>query len=141
MIYLDHAATTKIDKKVLDVLTSASEQFFSSESSLHDFGTKANEALKEARTVLASSLHEEFEEVFFTSGGTESNKLAIMTLLNSVKKEGNHLITTEIEHSSIFNLFKKLEGFGYEVTYLKTDNQGLVSLEEIRKNKIGRASC
>src|SRR5699024_11599239 len=90
--------------------------------------------LKEARTVLASSLHAEFEEVFFTSGGTESNKLAIMTLLNSVKKEGNHLITTEIEHSSIFNLFKKLEGFGYEVTYLKTDNQELVSLEEIRKN-------
>src|SRR5699024_11655400 len=57
-----------------------------------------------------------------------------MTLLNSVKKEGNHLITTEIEHSSIFNLFKKLEGLGYEVTYLKTDKQGLVSLEEIRKN-------
>lgn len=134
MIYLDHAATTKIDKQVLDVFTSASEQFFGNESSLHDVGTKASEALKEARTVLANSLHAEFEEVFFTSGGTESNQLAIMTLLNSVKKEGNHLITTEIEHSSIFNLFKKLEGLGYEVTYLKTDKQGLVSLEEIRKN-------
>src|SRR5690625_7934004 len=57
-----------------------------------------------------------------------------MTLINNVKKEGNHLITTEIEHSSIFNLFKKLERLGYEVTYLKTDKQGLVSLEEIRKN-------
>src|SRR5699024_3004107 len=104
MINLDHAATTKIDKQVLDVFTSASEQFLGNESSLHDVGTKGREALKEARTVLASSLHEEFEEVFFTSGETEKNKLAIKTLLNSVKKERNHLITTEIEHTSIFNL-------------------------------------
>src|SRR5699024_3486845 len=131
MIYLDHAATTKIDKQVLDVFTSASEQFFGNESSLHDDGTKASEALKEARTVLASSLHAEFEEVFFTSGETESNKLAIMTLLNSVKKEGNHLITTEIEHLSIFNLFKKLEGFGYEVTYLKTEK--IIEKDKINK--------
>src|SRR5699024_5415465 len=116
MNYLDHAATIKINKQVLDEFTSASEQSSGKESILNDVVTKASEALKEARTVLASSLHAEFEEVFFTSGGTESNKLAIMTLLNSVKKEGNHLITTEIEHSSIFNLFKKLEGFGYEVT-------------------------
>src|SRR5699024_5453455 len=106
MIYLDHAATTKIDKQVLDVFTSASEQFFGNESSLHDIGTKASEALEEARTVLA----------------------------NSLQKKVNHLIRKEIEHSSIFNLFKKLEGLGYEVTYLKTDEQGLISLEEIRKN-------
>src|SRR5690625_5657233 len=78
MIYLDHAATTKIDKQVLDVFTSASEQFFGNESSLHDIGTKSNEALKGARTVLASSLQAELEEVFFTSGGTESNQLALM---------------------------------------------------------------
>src|SRR5690625_1694331 len=101
MIYLDHAATTKIDKQVLDVFTSASEQFFGNESSLHDIGTKASEALEEARTVLANSLQAELEEVVFTSGGTESNQLAIMTLLNSVKKKGNHLITTRSEeHTS-----------------------------------------
>src|SRR5699024_6808657 len=100
MIYLDHAATTKIVKQVLDVFTRASEQFIGNESSLHDVATNASEDIKEVRTILSSSLHAEFEEVFFTSGGTESNKLAIMTLLNNVKKEANHLITTDIEHSS-----------------------------------------
>src|SRR5690625_6051011 len=97
MIYLDHAATTKIDKQVLDVFTSASEQFFGNESSLHDVGTKASEALKEARTVLASSLHAEFEEVFFSCGETESNKLECMTLLSIVVNDGNTLINNEIE--------------------------------------------
>src|SRR5690625_2170890 len=100
-INLDHAATTRINKKDIDVFTSDSEQFFGNESSLHDIGTKASEALEEARTVLANSLQAELEEVVFTSGGTESNQLAIMTLLNSVKKKGNHLITAEIEeHTS-----------------------------------------
>src|SRR5699024_5205561 len=97
MIYLDHAATTKIDKQVLDVFTSASEQIFGNESSLNDIGTKASEALEEARTVLAISLQAELEEVDLTNGGTKTKQLEIMALSNSVKKKGNHLITTEIE--------------------------------------------
>src|SRR5699024_10761018 len=94
------AATTKIDKQVLDVFTSASEQFFGNESSLHDIGTKASETLEEARTVLANSLQAELEEVVFTSGGTESNQLAIMTLLNSVKKK-----IIKLQRKKIINKF------------------------------------
>ncbi len=134
MIYLDHAATTKIDTNVLEVFTGASERFFGNASSLHDVGNEASQALEQARKSLANTLNVESEEVFFTSGGTESNQLAIMTLLNSVKKEGNHLITTHIEHSSIYNLFKKLESAGYEVTYLDTDEQGLISLEKLKNS-------
>lgn len=134
MIYLDHAATTKIDTKVLDVFTEASERFFGNASSLHDLGNEANQALEQSRKFLANILSAEQEEVFFTSGGTESNQLAIMTLLNSVKKSGKHLITTRTEHSSIYNLFKKLETSGYEVTYLDADEAGLISLDELKKS-------
>lgn len=134
MIYLDHAATTKIDKEVLEVYSKASERFFGNPSSLHDVGNEANQTLKQARRSLAGTLGAENSEVFFTSGGTESNQLAILTLLNSAKKSGKHIITTRIEHSSIYNLFKKLESEGYEVTYLDVDETGLICLDKLKKS-------
>lgn len=132
MMYLDHAATTKIDPKVLEVLTEANNRFFANASSLHDLGNEANQALKQARTTLAGTLGVDAEEIVFTSGGTEANQLAILTLLESLTHGDKHLITTRIEHSSIYNLFKKLETKGYQVTYLDVDETGLISLERLK---------
>lgn len=134
MMYLDHAATTKIDQKALEVLTEANNRFFANPSSHHDLGSESNQALKQARTTLAETLSVDPEEIVFTSGGTEANQLAILTLLESVTHQGKHLITTRIEHSSIYNLFNKLEKKGYQVTYLDVDETGLISLEQLKQS-------
>ena len=133
MRYLDHAATTKMDNEVLEVYRMASERFFGNASSLHDFGAEASRMLENARGVIANTLSVKGDEIYFTSGGTEANQLAVLTLLRSVKKEGKHIITTSIEHGSLHQLFKKLAVEGYSITYLGVDELGVVSLDDLRE--------
>lgn len=132
MIYLDYASTTPISDEVLDVYVKASKRFFGNPSSLHDVGSEANELLKVCRQVFARMINGEEEGVYYTSSGSEANILAIRSLIDGNRKSGNHLITVGVEHSSIYNLFKQLESEGYSVTYLSTNSNGEIDINELK---------
>ncbi|MBM7660672.1 cysteine desulfurase [Bacillus mesophilus] len=133
VIYLDYAATTPMREEAIQTFTEASKHFYGNPSSLHDIGTKASTLLETCREELARLFSGQPQGVFFTSGGSESNILAIRSLLQGSTKKGKHLITTKIEHSSVFNLFQQLEKEGYSVTYLSVNSKGQVSLDELKK--------
>ncbi|TYR82281.1 aminotransferase class V-fold PLP-dependent enzyme [Priestia megaterium] len=133
MIYLDYAATTPMSKEAIDAYIHASTNYFGNTSSLHNIGTDADELLTLCRQTFASLLNGEEEGIYFTSGGTESNYLAIQSLLKGQKNRGNHIITTKLEHASILNTFAQLEDEGYVVSYLPVNEKGLVSLEELKR--------
>ncbi|WP_449540192.1 IscS subfamily cysteine desulfurase [Ferdinandcohnia sp. Marseille-Q9671] len=132
MIYLDYAATTPIREESLQVYTEVSRTYFGNPSSLHDTGSNAKQVLELCRKELADKINGETEGIYFTSGGSESNILAIRSLLDAHKTKGNHIITSAIEHSSVHHLFQHLETEGYEVTYLPVDQYGQVRLEDVR---------
>jgi len=132
MIYLDFAATTPMSEDALYVFNEASKRYFGNASSLHEFGTQANDALEASRSSWAQMINAEKDGIYFTSGGTESNQLAIRSLIEGNRDKGNHLITTDAEHSSVYNVMKKLEGEGFEVTYLSIHESGQISIEELK---------
>lgn len=131
MIYLDYAATTPMSEEALETFVTASKNYYGNERSLHDIGSKASLLLEACRKQLASFINASPASIYFTSGGTESNLLAIQTLLKSTKKDGKHILTTSLEHSSIGNYLQVLEEKGYEVTYLPVTNKGIISLDTI----------
>lgn len=133
LIYLDYAATTPINDKVLEVYVEASQKYFGNPSSLHDIGSEANEVLSVCRQELAKLINGNKAGVYFTSSGSEANVLAIRSLIDEHKNKGRHLITTDVEHSSVYNLFKQLEDEGFGVTYLKVDAYGMINLEELKQ--------
>ncbi|WP_368503544.1 cysteine desulfurase family protein [Alkalihalophilus sp. As8PL] len=134
MIYLDNSATTRPHKEVLDTYIKVSYDFFGNPSSLHTLGMEAEGLLTKARTAIASQLQVGAKEILFTSGGTEGNNLAIKGTASHKKSKGRHLITTEVEHASSYETYKELEQAGFEVTYLKVDSDGRISLEELEQS-------
>lgn len=132
MIYLDYAATTPMSEEALDAYTEAAKKFYGNPSSLHDIGSEAENILEVCRGQLAQMINGEAEGIYFTSGGTESNILAIRSLISAHKEKGNHIITTKVEHSSVYHLCKQLETEGFEVTYLGVDKQGQVNVSEVK---------
>jgi|SRR5690625_709414 len=133
MIYLDYAATTPISDDALFVYNEASKKYFANASSLHELGTKANEALEASRMSWAQMINGEKEGIYFTSGGTESNQLALLSIIEGNKHRGNHLITTKTEHSSVYHLFKKLETEGFRVTYIDVNEDGIINVNDIER--------
>ncbi|MYL62752.1 aminotransferase class V-fold PLP-dependent enzyme [Bacillus hwajinpoensis] len=133
MIYLDNSATTKPYNEALDAFRTASEKFFANPSSLHRKGGEAERLLRQARSSIAELLHVKINEVIFTSGGTESNNLAIKGTAFQYLNQGKHLITSCIEHASTLEAFRQLELLGFSVTYLPVDQDGKVSLDELKK--------
>ncbi|MED4879327.1 IscS subfamily cysteine desulfurase [Anoxybacillus geothermalis] len=133
MIYLDYAATTPMCQEAIAAYAEAAAVYFGNESSLHDVGTKAKQLLTLCRRELAAMINGEAEGVYFTSGGTEANVLAVRSLVAARRQNGNHLITTEIEHASLHHLFKQLETEGYRVTYLPVDRFGRIRLEDLER--------
>ncbi|MFP8489808.1 IscS subfamily cysteine desulfurase [Gracilimonas sp. Q87] len=131
MIYLDHAATTPMSDKALEVYVNVAKHYFGNPNSLHDEGSAAKQILEASAKTIATTLNARAQDVFFTSGATEGNFLAINSLLNAT--EGNHIITSQIEHSSVNNVFLKLEEEGYMVTRLSVDEKGRVDLEELER--------
>lgn len=129
MIYLDYCATTPMSEKALDVFSKASINFFGNPNSLHDEGSKAKSLLEHSRKVIASCINGDADGVYFTGGGSDSNNLAIKSL---VKGKKGHLITTSIEHFSVINTFLQLEEEGFEVTFLDVDQDGKVSLDTLK---------
>lgn len=132
MIYLDYAATTPIREEALQVFTEVSTNYYGNPSSLHDVGSNSKQLLELCRKELADTINGEPEGVYFTSGGSESNHLAIRSLLEARKAKGNHLITSSTEHSSVHHVCKQLETEGYDVTYLPADRYGQVRLEDLQ---------
>ncbi|OQP18041.1 IscS subfamily cysteine desulfurase [Geobacillus zalihae] len=133
MIYLDYAATTPMCQEAIAAYAEAASVYFGNESSLHDIGTKAKQLLALCRRELAAMINGEAEGIYFTSGGTEANLLAIRSLAAAYRHKGNHLITTEIEHASLHHLFKQLETEGYTVTYLPVDRFGRIRLADLER--------
>ncbi|KPD01624.1 putative cysteine desulfurase NifS [Geobacillus sp. BCO2] len=133
MIYLDYAATTPMCQEAIAAYAEAASVYFGNESSLHDIGTKAKQLLALCRRELAAMINGEAEGIYFTSGGTEANVLAIRSLAAAYRHKGNHLITTEIEHASLHHLFKQLETEGYTVTYLPVDRFGRIRLADLER--------
>jgi cysteine desulfurase len=133
-IYLDNAATTKVDEKVVKEMLPYFNENYGNASSQHDVGLKAKEALERSRRMIAKSIKANAGEIIFTSGGTEGNNLALKGLFFANYPHKNHIITTKIEHDSVLNACKWLETQGAKVTYLDVDKEGFVDLEDIRKS-------
>jgi len=108
-------------------------EHFGNPSSLHRLGQAARQAVEKARSVIARSIGARDEEIVFTSGGTESNNLAIRGVAQALRKKGNHLVTSSIEHHAVLNVFRALEKEGFVVTYLPVDREGLVHPEDLKK--------
>jgi cysteine desulfurase len=132
MIYLDNNATTPVDPEVYDAVFSSLKRDYGNPSSSHLVGRKAREAVENARRDVADFLECSADEVYFTSGGTESNNLALIGSALFYKK--GHIITSSIEHPSVSNACRHLESLGFEVTYATVDREGTVDVEEIRSS-------
>ena len=133
-VYLDNAATTPVDEKVLKVMLPYFSDKFGNASSLHYPGEEARRAVEESRKVIAKSIGGKYKEIIFTSGGTESNNLTIKGLFFHFNKEGkNHIIISKIEHDCVLNACKWLEKQGADVTYLNVDKEGFVNPEDVKK--------
>jgi cysteine desulfurase len=133
-IYLDHAATTPVDKKVMETMKHFFEDHFGNASSLHLFGREAKEYLEKSRRVILKKLNTKKHKLIFTSGGTESNNFAIKGVAFANKDKGKHIITTKIEHDCVLNACKWLEKQGFEITYLNVDKKGFINLEELKNS-------
>jgi cysteine desulfurase len=133
-IYLDHNATTPVHPEVLEAMLPFYKEGFGNASSIHSFGREAKVALEESREKVAKLLNTDPLEIYFTSGGTESDNLAVKGIAWANRKKGNHIITSKIEHHAILESCKYLEREGFEVTYLPVDKYGLVEPDELKKN-------
>ncbi len=132
MIYLDNCATTRVRRQVLDKMYESFISNFGNPSSLHRLGLNAEKKVEEARDIIAGFLGINSRELYFTSGGTESNNIAIQSIVNSMKKRGNHIITTSFEHASSLNIMKEYERNGLKITYLKVDEFGNIDMEQLK---------
>ena len=133
MIYLDNSATTKPLPEVIDSFVKVSKEYFGNPSSLHGIGGQAEKLLSQARSQVTQLLSVKQKEIYFTSGGTEGNNLAIKGIAFAYKDRGKHLITTTIEHASVRESFKQLESMGFEVTEIPVDSNGRVHVVDIEK--------
>jgi len=131
-VYFDNAATTPMAPEVVKKITSEMSQDFGNASSTHAFGRKARMVLDQSRQVIADSINANEDEIIFTSGGTESDNTAIMQTAIARQSLGKHIITTAIEHPAVLKPLAYLESIGYEVTYLPVDQEGLISLDDLK---------
>lgn len=130
-IYLDNSSTTKVCRESAEKIAEMLTENFGNPSSLHTLGFRAEREMTKAREKIASVLSARPDEVFFTSGGTESNNIALFGAAKAGAKRGRHIVTTMVEHPSVLNVMKRLEQDGFSVTYIKPDKNGEISPEQI----------
>lgn len=130
--YLDNAATTKVFDSVKDIMVKTLNEDYGNPSSMHLKGMQAEQYIKEAKQVIAKSLKVDEKEIVFTSGGTESNNLALIGAALANKRAGKHIITTRIEHPSVYNPLLYLEEFNFRITYLDVDKFGKIDMNQLR---------
>lgn len=133
VIYLDNAATTKVDHEVFEVMKPYFEEIYGNPSSIYSFAGKAKKDLEEARRTVAEFLGANPREIYFTGGGSESDNWALKATAFAKREKGKHIITSKIEHHAILHTCEYLEKLGYEVTYLDVDENGVVRLDELKK--------
>ena len=131
-VYLDYSATTCPSAKAFDKMKKVLLTDYGNPSSMHQKGMDAENVMKEARSILAKSLKVNDKEIIFTSGGSESNNLAIIGAALANQRAGKHIITTQIEHAAVRNPMEYLKEQGFEITYLGVDEFGCISLEELK---------
>lgn len=133
MIYLDHAATTPVHQEVLDKMYLLEKELYGNPSSIHAAGRKARYYLDEARKDIATCIHAEEREIIFTSGGTESNNLAIIGTAMENEYDGNHIITSAQEHHAILHIMQHLQRKGFHVTYLPVNESGQIDVRDLER--------
>ena len=133
MHYLDYAATTPVSPAVAAAITEALIKNFGNPSSQHGAGQTARKLVEDSRSTIASALGCKSDQLYFTSGGTESDNWAIRAALHQNRRVGKHIVTTAVEHSAVLQTMKALEQEGYEVTYLKPDRTGRIAVEQIAR--------
>ena len=131
MIYLDNSASTKPRKEVIDTLIQTMEENYANPDAIHDFSHKILLKIKKAKKIIADYLKVESERIFFTAGGGDGNNLILQGIINANSRLKKHLITTKIEHPSVYEVFKHYENMGFEVDYLNVDKNGFVNPEEL----------
>ena len=132
-IYLDNSATTRVYPEVASLITKIMEEDYGNAASLHKKGMDAEHYVKEAKEQIARTLHVEAKNIFFTSGGTESNNWAITGSALANRRAGMKIVTTSVEHPSVRNVFRFLSEFGFEAVYLPVDRNGIVRMEELEE--------
>ncbi len=125
-IYMDHSATTPVDSRVVEAMLPYMNEKFGNASSIHSFGRVAKVSLEEARESIAEFCGAHANEIYFTSGGTESDNMAIQGIARQLSDKGNHIITSMIEHHAVLHTCEWLEKEGFEITYLKPDEYGMI---------------
>lgn len=132
-IYFDNGATTRVFPEVREIMDKVMEEEYGNPSSMHKKGLVAEHHLKRTREIIAKSLKVEPKEITFTSGGTESNNLAIIGTALANQRRGKHIITSTIEHASVYNPYFFLEELGFEVTFIPVDEKGIIRLDRLKE--------
>jgi len=130
-VYFDHSATTPVRPEVAEAMHKSLTEVFGNPTSMHYFGKLAREAVEEARTQVAQSIGAQANEIVFTSGGTESDNMAVHGVAMINKNRGNHIITSAVEHHAVLNTVKALGKQGFTITILPVDKYGLVAVEDL----------
>lgn len=133
-IYLDHNATTKTDEEVVKAMLPYLLEHYGNASSIYKMGRENRRAVEDAREKVANILNCESKEIYFTSGGSESDNMAIRGIAYGYKNRGNHIITSKIEHPAVLETCKQLEKEGFEVTYIGVDEKGIINIEELKNS-------
>lgn len=134
-IYLDNAATTKVRKEVVDEMMKYFIEYYGNPSSgIYEIGRTSKEAIEKSRKTVATFINADEKEIFFTSGGTESDNWAIKGVAFANQNKGKHIITTKIEHHAVLHTCEYLKKFGFETTYLNVDKYGVVDIEELKNS-------
>ncbi len=133
IIYVDNAATTELDSEIFEKMLPYMTQNYGNPSSIHKMGRIAKEAVENARIKVAKAINCQPSEIYFTGGGSEADTWAIFGLAQARKSKGKHIITLAIEHHAVLHSVEALAKIGFEVTYLKVDNKGLIDIEELKK--------
>ncbi len=131
--YFDNAATTRVAPEVQDIIKQVMDVDYGNPSSRHQKGVDAGQYIKEAQEIIAKTLKVDAKEILFTSGGTESNNLALIGAALANQRQGRHIISTRIEHASVYNPLLFLQEQGYEITFLPVDADGIVDLEALEQ--------
>ncbi len=132
-VYMDNGATTQVDEQVLEAMLPFYKDLYGNPSSLHSFGREVKKSLEAAREKVATAINARPEEIYFTSGGTEADNLAVQGVARALKKKGNHIITSAIEHHAILDVCKAMEKEGFKVTFLPVDEYGMVDPAAFRE--------
>lgn len=131
--YFDNSATTKVLDSVKDIVVKTMTEDYGNASAKHRMGMEAENYIKEARSIIAQNLKVQEKEIIFTSGGSESNNMALIGTAQAYRRSGNHIISSNIEHASVYNPLGYLEEQGFEITFLPVDSQGHINLDELKE--------